>query len=64
LLLCPSRRFLIEFKDGENTYLNARLDFYNAMLNYNTTAASLEREIGLPLKQKNENVINIHNEDL
>ena len=42
----------IELKDGENTYLNARLDFYNAMLNYNTTAASLEREIGLPLKQK------------
>ena len=54
----------IELKDGENTYLNARLDFYNAMLNYNTTAASLEREIGLPLKQKNENVIDIRQEDL
>lgn len=40
----------IELKDGENTYLNARLDFYNAMLNYNTTAASLEREVGVPLK--------------
>ncbi len=40
----------IELKDGENTYLNARLDFYNAMLNYNTTAASLEKEVGVPLK--------------
>ncbi len=54
----------IELKDGENTYLNARLDFYNAMLNYNTTAASLEREIGIPLKHKDEKVINIREEDL
>ena len=54
----------IELKDGENTYLNARLDFYNAMLNYNTTAASLEREIGLPLKFKDEKVINITSDDL
>ena len=49
----------IELKDGENTYLNARLDFYNTVLNYNNTAASLEREIGLPLKQKDEKVIDI-----
>ena len=54
----------IELKDGENTYLNARLDFYNAMLNYNITAASLEREIGLPLKLKDETVLDITNEDL
>lgn len=54
----------IELKDGENTYLNARLDFYNALLNYNTTAASLEREIGLPLTVKEEKVININKEDL
>ena len=54
----------IELKDGENTYLNARLDFYNAVLNYNNTAASLEREIGLPLKQKDEKVIDIKEEDL
>ena len=39
----------IELKDGENTYLNARLDFYNAMLDYNVTAASLEKEVGLPI---------------
>ena len=54
----------IELKDGENTYLNARLDFYNSMLNYNTTAASLEREIGIPLKLKDEKVLNITEEDL
>ena len=54
----------IELKDGENTYLNARLDFYNAMLNYNNTAASLEREIGLPLKLKPEKVLDITAEDL
>ena len=54
----------IELKDGENTYLNARLDFYNAMLNYNTTAAELEKEIGLPLKLKEEKVIEITKEDI
>ena len=54
----------IELKDGENTYLNARLDFYNAMLNYNTIAASLEKEIGLPLKLKDEKVLDIKAEDL
>lgn len=54
----------IELKDGENTYLNARLDFYNAMLNYNTTAANLESEIGAPIKFKDEKVINITQEDL
>ncbi len=54
----------IELKDGENTYLNARLDFYNAILNYNTTAASLEKEIGLPLKLKEEKVLNVTREDL
>jgi outer membrane protein TolC len=54
----------IELKDGENTYLNARLDFYNAMLNYNTTAANLEKEIGVPLKQKEEKVLEIQPEDL
>lgn len=54
----------IELKDGENTYLNARLDFYNAVLNYNVTAASLEREVGVPLKFKEENVLEILQDDL
>ncbi len=54
----------IELKDGENTYLNARLDFYNAILNYNVTAANLEQEIGIPLKKAEEKVIDITREDL
>jgi Outer membrane protein len=54
----------IELKDGENTYLNARLDFYNAMLNYNVTAASLEREIGVPLVFSDEFILDIKPEDL
>ena len=54
----------IELKDGENTYLSARLDFYNAILNYNVTAANLEQEIGVPLKQIEEKVIDITSEDL
>ena len=47
----------IELKDGENTYLNARLDFYNAMLNYNVTAASLEKEVGVPLVFSDEVIL-------
>ena len=47
----------IELKDGENTYLNARLDFYNAMLNYNVTAASLEKEVGVPLIFSDETIL-------
>ena len=54
----------IELKDGENTYLNARLDFYNSMLNYNTIAASLEKEIGIPLVFSDELILKITEEDL
>ena len=54
----------IELKDGENTYLNARLDFYNSLLNYNTTAANLEREIGVPLKFNDDKIIDITKDDL
>lgn len=39
----------IEFKDSENTYLNARLDYYNSLLKYNIQAADLERVIGAPI---------------
>lgn len=42
----------------------SRLDFYNAILNYNVTAANLEQEIGIPLKQAEEKVIDITREDL
>ena len=54
----------IELKDGENTYLNARLDFYNAILNYNVTAASLEKEIGIPLQNSGESILSLSPEDI
>lgn len=54
----------IELKDGENTYLNARLNFYNAMLNYNLSFANLEKEIGVPLDYSNEMILNVKPEDL
>lgn len=41
----------IEFKDAENSYLNAQLDYYSNVLNYNINAAELERVIGAPIKE-------------
>ena len=41
----------IEFKDAENSYLNAQLDYYSNLLNYNINAAELERVIGAPIKE-------------
>jgi len=41
----------IEFKDSENTYLNAQLDYYNVLLNYNINAAEIERVIGAPIQE-------------
>lgn len=40
----------IEFKDAENTYLNAQLNYYSNLLDYNVNAAELERVIGAPIK--------------
>ena len=54
----------IELKDGENTYLNARLDFYNSVLNYNVTAAELEKEIGVPLIFSEEKILEFKQEEL
>ena len=41
----------IEFKDAENSYLNAQLDYYSNLLNYNINAAELERVVGAPIKE-------------
>ena len=41
----------IEFKDAENTYLNAQLSYYSNLLDYNVNAAELERVIGAPIKE-------------
>ena len=41
----------IEFKDAENTYLNAQLSYYSNLLEYNVNAAELERVVGAPVKE-------------
>jgi len=41
----------IEFKDAENTYLNAQLSYYSNLLEYNVNAAELERVVGAPIKE-------------
>ncbi len=43
----------IEFKDAENTYLNAQLSYYSNLLDYNVNAAELERVVGAPIKESN-----------
>lgn len=46
----------IEFKDSENTYLNAQLDYYSTLLEYNVNAAELERVIGAPIKESDKDL--------
>ncbi|MCQ2957848.1 MAG: TolC family protein [Candidatus Gastranaerophilales bacterium] len=41
---------IIELKDGENAFLNARLDYYNSLLNYNIAIAEFEKEVGAPIE--------------
>lgn len=46
----------IEFKDAENSYLNAQLDYYSNVLNYNVNAAEVERVIGAPIKESDKDL--------
>ncbi len=46
----------IEFKDSENTYLNAQLDYYSTILQYNINAAEIERVIGAPIKESDKDL--------
>ena len=46
----------IEFKDAENSYLNAQLDYYSNVLNYNINAAEVERVIGAPIKESDKDL--------
>ena len=39
----------IELKDSQNTYMNAKLQYYNTLMQYHISAANLERVIGAPL---------------
>ena len=40
----------IELKDAENTYMNAQLEYYNNLMNYNIAEANLERVTGMPIE--------------
>lgn len=42
----------IEIKDAENTYLNAQLAYYQALLDYNIALAELEKVIGCPIQKE------------
>ncbi len=44
----------VEFKDSENTYLNAQLNYYQTLLQYNVNAAEIERVIGAPIKESDK----------
>ncbi len=46
----------IEFKDAQNTYLNAQLNYYSNLLEYNINAAELERVVGAPIKESDVNL--------
>lgn len=46
----------IEFKDAENSYLNAQLDYYSNVLNYNVNAAEVERVVGAPIKESDKDL--------
>lgn len=52
----------IEIKDAENTYLNAQLSYYQALLDYTLTLAELERVVGKPVEPVNNNA-SAHNEE-
>lgn len=40
----------IELKDSENTYMNAQLEYFQALLDYNTNLANLEKVVGRPVQ--------------
>lgn len=42
----------IEIKDAENTYLNAQLAYYQALLDYNLSLAQIEKVVGKPIEQQ------------
>ncbi len=45
---------VIELKDAETTYRNAQLSYYKALLDYNISAANLERVVGVPIVAEEE----------
>jgi len=51
----------LEIKDAENTYLNAQLAYYQALLDYNLSLAELERVVGRPIENIDTNDTNANN---
>ncbi len=47
----------IELKDAETTYRNAQLDYYNSLLKYHTSAANLERLMGVPMGKSDTDLL-------
>lgn len=47
----------VELKDAENTYRQAQLEYYSTLMNYNVSAANLERVTGAPIKTSANNKI-------
>lgn len=45
---------VIELKDAETTYRNAQLNYYKSLLDYNISAANLERVVGVPITSEDE----------
>ena len=45
---------VIELKDAETTFRNAQLSYYKALLDYNISAANLERVVGTPIAVEEE----------
>ena len=45
---------VIELKDAETTYRNAQLNYYKSLLDYNISAANLERVVGTPIQAEEE----------
>lgn len=45
---------VIELKDAETTYRNAQLNYYKSLLDYNISAANLERVVGIPIQAEEE----------
>ncbi len=46
----------IELKDAQNSYMNAKLQYYNTLMQYHINAANLERVIGAPLTATDESL--------
>lgn len=52
----------LEIKDAENTYLNAQLAYYQALLDYNLSLAQLEKVVGRPIDKSGNKTLKANEE--